>query len=98
MVELFGFGWSDLFNLGMLGSGMFLFSWLYQAGVSKRTGKSIVTIWFWLFRLAGLSLMLIYGISIRNLVLILTNFVGLLLTSYNIYLFKKNDKKTQADI
>jgi lipid-A-disaccharide synthase-like uncharacterized protein len=94
---IFGYTFKDVFNLGMFGSGIFLLSWLLQSWESKKAGKSVVGIRFWLLRIFGLICVFIYGLQIHNLVFILTNWVGIILASYNIYLVirnARNNKKT----
>lgn len=81
-----GYGIKDLLNLGMLGSFVFFCSWIVQAYESKRAARSITSSRFWALRATGLVILLVWAIQLHNLVLILGNIVGLILTGYNIYL------------
>ena len=86
---LFGYGLNDLMNLGTLGSIFFLLSWILQGYESKKAGKSIVGLKFWLLRLTGTILILIYTIQLRILIFILVDIATLLIVVYNIYLILK---------
>lgn len=88
-VQVLGFGIKDLLNLGMVGSGIFFLSWILQAYETKKAGKSIVSLRFWILRIIGLALVLVYSAQIHNLLFILTNFVGILLSLYNVLLLLK---------
>lgn len=85
-LEIFGFGLKDLLNLGFLGGIVFFLSWILQSIQSRRAGRSVVSIQFWIMRFTGMCLLLIYSINRRDLVYIMANSVGIMLTIYNMYL------------
>lgn len=86
---IFGFGLGDLLNLGTLGSIFFLLSWILQVYESRKIGKSVVGLKFWLLRLVGTVFVLIYTIQIRVLIFILVDIATLMLIIYNIILISK---------
>ena len=91
--QILGFGIKDLVNIGTLGSGIFFISWILQSYESKKNGKSTVSARFWILRLFGLALVLIYSIQIHNLLFILTNAVGMLMSAYNLKLSTKEEEQ-----
>jgi len=78
---------TDLF--GFAGAGLFLLSWLLQAFESRLHKRSVVSIRFWLLRLAGLSSLIVHYFIRRDIVSLLFMFGTALLTVYNIFLIKK---------
>jgi len=71
---------------GILGGGVFFTSWIYQAYISKREGKSVVDVWFWIMRITGLVMITVHAIVIKDLVFIILNSLGCMLASYNLFL------------
>lgn len=80
----------DFFNLGTLGGALFFGSWLLQAWESKQKGKSIVSLRFWLVRLTGILLMMVYSFQIQSLIFVITYGITGIVTMFNIYIYLKN--------
>jgi len=78
-----------LFNLGTLGAGIFFFSWIYQAWETKQKGKSIVSANFWILRLLGVIILVVYSFQIDSLIFAITYIITGLITIYNIYMASK---------
>ena len=85
---------SDLFNLGTIGAGIFFFSWLYQAWETKRQGQSVVSATFWILRLIGVLILVVYSIQINSLIFAATYLITGIVTIYNIYMAAKPKGKT----
>jgi len=84
---------NEILNLGMLGGVVFGVSWLLQAIESRKQGKSVVTLNFWLLRLLGIIFVLIYSIQVRDVVFV-TLYTGVsVIIIYNIILEVKKDDR-----
>lgn len=78
---------------GLTGGALFLLSWVLQAWESKRVGRPIVSLRFFLIRAAGCILLISESIRIESLSLFILASGTLALNAYNVYLFKRPAKK-----
>jgi lipid-A-disaccharide synthase-like uncharacterized protein len=78
---------------GLAGGALFLLSWALQAWESRRIGRPIVTLKFFLIRSVGCVLLIIESVSIESLSLFIIAAGTLALNFYNIYLFKRTSAK-----
>ena len=87
----------DQFNLwvvlGFVAQAMFTGRFLIQWIASERARRSVVPVAFWLFSLAGGSLLLLYAIHRRDPVFIIGQATGLLIYSRNLYLISGEKKR-----
>ena len=76
---------------GLIGSGLFFLSWLWQTWLSKKAGKSIVDDKFWLVRIVANVFLTIHTIILQDLILTSMNLAGMAIFGYNYYLARKNN-------
>ena len=80
--------------LGFVAQAMFTGRFLVQWIASERAKRSVVPVAFWMFSLAGGSLLLIYAIQRRDPVFILGQATGLFIYIRNIVLIVKERKRS----
>ncbi|MGI8601415.1 MAG: lipid-A-disaccharide synthase N-terminal domain-containing protein [Verrucomicrobiales bacterium] len=79
--------------IGLIGAAMFGCRWVVQAWVSKRAGRSVIPLSFWLISLTGSLLTLLYFIFYRvDSVGILNNLPPFLVALYNLRLALKKQE------
>lgn len=83
--------------IGVIGALMFAARWFVQAWASKKAGRSIVPLSFWLMSIVGSGVTLAYFIFGRNdIVGILQNVSPFFLALYNVRLeMKRRAQSTQ---
>ena len=79
--------------LGFVAQAMFTGRFLVQWIASERAKRSVVPVAFWMFSLAGGSLLLVYAIQRRDPVFILGQATGLFIYIRNIILIVKERKR-----
>ena len=75
--------------LGLFGQVLFFTRWLVQWYVSERKGASVVPLAFWYLSLGGGLLVLAYGLSVREPVLVLGQSVGATVYLRNLILLRR---------
>ena len=78
--------------LGLIGGGLFFFSWILQAWETKKAGESIVSFNFFLLRLIASSLLLLEAVRVKSLSLSIVQGGTLFLIIYNMYMIKRKLK------
>ncbi|MGE3609200.1 MAG: lipid-A-disaccharide synthase N-terminal domain-containing protein [Bacteriovoracaceae bacterium] len=95
MNDLISFIISKLSNpwviIGFLGQILFFGRFVVQWIASEKQKKSVIPEAFWYFSLGGGILLLIYAISIKDLVFSLGSCLNLIIYARNIILIKKHD-------
>jgi lipid-A-disaccharide synthase-like uncharacterized protein len=85
------FEWNAWKAVGLLGSLMFGLRWLVQAWASKKAGRSIVPLSFWIISVIGSSMTLAYFIFYRfDSVGMLNTGLPFAMALYNLRLTLKN--------
>lgn len=85
--------WSDI--IGIFGGLLFFFSWVLQAWESKKAGRPIVSMSFFVIRLIGSLILLSEAIKVRSPALIFV-YVGIIaMIFYNMYIIKMNKIETK---
>jgi lipid-A-disaccharide synthase-like uncharacterized protein len=79
--------------LGFVAQLMFTGRFLVQWIASEREGRSVITIAFWLFSIAGGLLLLAYALYRRDPVFILGQAFGVFVYARNLYLVVRERKK-----
>ncbi len=82
--------------VGFAAQGLFAARFVIQWIASERAGRSIVPTLFWVFSLAGGSLLLAYAIWRRDPVFIVGQGSGLLIYSRNLWLIRREQKEKTA--
>ncbi len=92
LTQLFG-EWELVFDgwviLGVLAQAMFTARFAVQWWQSERAGTSVIPLSFWIFSLAGGSLMLLYAIIRKDPVFIFGQLAGLAVYSRNLMLIHR---------
>lgn len=79
---------------GILGGFFFFTSWVYQAWETRKVGRAVVSLNFFLIRLVASALLLFEAIRVKSAGLILVTAGTIFLILYNIYVLKlKKDTK-----
>lgn len=76
-----------------LGGGLFLFSWVLQAYQSKQRGEPVVTLSFFVVRLAGSMLLLVEAIRVESIGLIAVIGGTMAILVYNIALLLRDKRR-----
>jgi lipid-A-disaccharide synthase-like uncharacterized protein len=79
----------SLLALGFLAQGLFSARFLVQWIASERAGRSVVPFSFWLFSVAGGSLLLLYAVFRKDPVFIVGQAAGLIIYLRNLFLIYK---------
>ncbi len=91
-------GWKLIGYLGIL---VFASRWMVQLYASKKAGRPVMTIWFWLISLTGSTLLLIYFFFGKNdSVGIFANVFPAFVSIYNLVLevrFRNQRRDPRAD-
>ena len=74
---------------GLLGSGLFFFSWIVQSWESKRAQAPVVSARFFAIRITGCLLLAIEGYRIESASLLLLSVGTTAMNGYNIWLIAK---------
>ncbi len=82
--------------VGFVGQAFFSMRFLVQWIASEKEGRSVIPLSFWLFSIAGSSLLLIYAIYRRDPVFILGQAPNLFIYSRNLYLIKRERRVEKA--
>ena len=84
--------------IGYLGVLVFASRWLVQMYTSKKAGRPVMTLWFWLISLSGSSLLFIYFFFGKNdSVGIISNLFPIFVALYNIFLETRYRNKQKQD-
>lgn len=75
--------------LGFVGQAMFSMRFIVQWIASEKAGKSVVPLLFWIFSIAGSSILLWYAIYRQDPVFILGQSAGLLIYFRNLHLIRR---------
>ena len=101
MFQITIFGWLfdvDLWVvMGLIAQGMFFMRFFVQWIISERRGKSTVPPAFWIFSVLGGTMLLIYAIHRRDLVIMLGQAGGLLIYARNLMLIYKEMRQTRHE-
>lgn len=76
--------------IGLIGQTMFSMRFIVQWAATEKAKKSVVPTSFWIFSIAGSSLLLIYAIHRKDPVFILGQAPNLFIYSRNLYFIHKN--------
>lgn len=76
---------------GLIGSGLFFLSWVWQTWMSKKAGKSVVDDKFWLLRIVANCFLTVHTIILQDLILTSMNVVAMGIFGYNYYLARKTN-------
>lgn len=79
-----------LIVFGLLGQFTFTLRFVYQWWYSRRIGKSVLPVMFWIISLAGSSMIIIYAIIRHDPVLILGQATGFVVYARNLVIGKKD--------
>lgn len=92
LTHIFG-EWSLIFDgwviLGVLAQAMFTARFAVQWWQSERAGESVIPLSFWIFSMAGGSLMLLYAIIRKDPVFIFGQLAGLAVYTRNLMLIHR---------
>ena len=82
--------------IGFAGQGLFSGRFLVQWIASERAGKSVISIAFWYFSLAGATIVLAYAIYRKDPVFIIGQTTGWIIYLRNLWLIGAERRKARA--
>ena len=93
--DWFGVG---LAVFGILAQSLFMCRMLVQWITSEKARRSVVPTAFWWLSIAGASLLLIYGVLRRDVVIILAQLFGFIVYARNLYLIHLAKKEVPGPL
>ncbi len=84
--------------VGLAGQGMFFLRFVCQWYTSEQAGRSIIPRIFWYFSIAGATIVLIYGLHRKEIVLILGQGVALFIYIRNLIFIHRERIPTAARV